>query len=418
MCNSMRKTVVIVFLSMLGSTMFGQEVKHYDLQVDFDVVHKKIAVKGTVDIDFQAQDSLTLALWKYTDIDIIRFDSNRADYSFDTASESPNPYIPDGGKLILRNMKPGKQSVPAYFSYTCDMNSVSGWAKSFTDEWIELGYYTAWFPVHNESRTFTSKITVSMDPGFKVSGSGVVSRDGNNWIITHSWPVFDNVIIASRNLESRNVGGDEIGIEVVYTSFPENDLDSVSIICREIYGFYSQIFGKQEGAYLKYAFNPLEGRGGYSRAKFVSIKTSGFNKNLKGGLAHEMAHFWWNNAATSTWEDWLNESFAEYSMLLYLREKESENTFRSLISRYTEQTEDSPPIWGVDRQGPEAYNALYFKGSLILMEFEEELGTDKFYEFLASVIKNQISNTADFLNLIETELSKEYRVWFENKLKT
>ncbi len=414
----MKKTVAITFFSLLVSAMLGQEVKHYDLKVDFDVVHKMIAVKGTVNIDFQDQDSLTLALWKYTDIDNIQFDSDRADYSFDTAGGSPSPYIPEGGKLILRNMNSRKHSVPVYFSYTCDMKNVSGWAKSFTDDWIELGYYTAWYPVHNESRAFTSRITVSMDPGFKVSGSGVVTRDGNNWIITHSWPVFDNVIIASKNLKSRNVGGEEIGLEVIYTNFPEDDLDSVSIICREIYGFYSQIFGKQEGAYLKYAFNPLEGRGGYSRAKFVSIKTSGLNDYLKGGLAHEMAHFWWNKAETSTWEDWLNESFAEYSMLLYLREKESVNTFNSLINRYKEQTKDSPPIWGVDRQGPEAYNALYFKGSLILLEFEKELGTNKFYRFLASVINNRISSTADFLNLVEKELSKEHRAWFENKLRT
>jgi hypothetical protein len=257
-----------------------------------------------------------------------------------------------------------------------------------------------------------------MDPGFIVSGSGMVAREGDFWTITHSWPVFDNVIIASPDLKSRKAGGEEIGLELVYTSFPEQDLDSVSRVCQDIYGFYSHIFGKQEDAYLKYVFNPLEGRGGYSRAKFVSIKASGFDENLKAGLAHEMAHFWWNKAATSSWEDWLNESFAEYSMLLYLREKDSKDTFDKLIRQYKEQTKDTRPIWGIDRQEPEAYDALYLKGSLILMEFELELGTDTFYEFLATVVKNKISNTADFLNLVENLLSAELRAWFENNLKT
>ena len=86
--------------------------------------------------------------------------------------------------------------------------------------------------------------------------------------------------------------------------------------------------------------------------------------------------------------------------------------------QYKEQTKETPPIWGIDRQGPEAYNALYFKGSLILMEFEKELGKEKFFDFLAAVVNNQISNTADFLDLVENQVSAEYRAWFENKLKT
>ena len=414
----MKTTIATALFSLLACAISGQEIRHYDLKADFDVGQKKVEVEGTVDIDFQGQDSIMLVLWKYTDLRSIKVDTEYADYSFDTAGKSPNQYIPDGGKLVLRNFDAPKQSVPVYFSYACDMQKVSGWAKSFTDDWIELGYYTAWYPVHSESRAFTSVITVSMDPGFKVSGSGVVTHDGNGWIITHSWPVFDNVIIASPDLKTRKAGGDAIGLELVYTSFPEEDLDSVSMVCQDIYGFYSQILGKQEDAYLKYVFNPLEGRGGYSRAKFVSIKASGFNQSLKAGLAHEMAHFWWNKAATSSWEDWLNEAFAEYSMLLYLREKDSEDAFSRLIMQYKEQTKDSPPIWGIDRQGPEAYNTLYFKGALILMAFEEELGTDRFCGFLASLVNKQISNTADFLNLVETQVSAKYRTWFEHKLKT
>jgi len=414
----MKKTIAFSLCCLFVSAISGQEIRHYDLKVDFDVGQKRITVAGTVDIDFQGQDSIALVLWKYTDIHSIKVDNKNAEYSFDTAGKSPNQYIPDGGKLTLRNIEAQKQSVPVYFSYGCDMQNVSGWAKSFTDDWIELGYYTAWYPVHNESRAFTSEIEVSMDPGFQVSGSGMVSREGNNWVITHSWPVFDNVIIASPNLKTRKVGGDKIGLELVYTTFPEEDLDSVSMVCQEIYGFYSHILGKQEDAYLKYVFNPLEGRGGYSRSKFVSIKTSGSDRNLKSGLAHEMAHFWWNNAATSCWEDWLNESFAECSMLLFLRENDSEGNFNRLIMQYKEQTKETPPIWGIDRQGPEAYNALYFKGSLILMEFEKELGMDKFFDFLAAVANNHISNTADFLDLVENQVSAEYRAWFENKLKT
>ena len=195
----MKTTIATAIFSLLACAISGQEIIHYDLKADFDVRQKRVAVTGTVDIDFQGQDSIMLVLWKYTDIRNIKVDTEYADYSFDTAGLSPNQYIPDGGKLVIRNIHAQKQSVPVYFSYACDMQQVSGWAKSFTDDWIELGYYTAWYPVHSESRAFTSVITVSMDPGYKVSGSGVVTPDRNEWIIAQSWPVFDNVIIASQD---------------------------------------------------------------------------------------------------------------------------------------------------------------------------------------------------------------------------
>lgn len=413
----MKKIITVTLLSLFVSGIFGQEIKHYELKVDFDILQRKINVEGTIEIDFQNKDSITLVLWKNTNIHSIKFDKEGVDYSFDTICKSPNYYIQNGGKLIIRNIQKKNCSKPIYFAYTCDMSNVTGWAKSFSEDWIELGFYTAWYPVHNESKEFTSIITISIDDDFNISGSGIVTEHGNDWIIKHNWPVFDNVIIAAKDLKSKNIGGDEIGLEFVYTKFPEKDLDSITLICQEIYEFYSSILGKQKNAYLKYVLNPLNGQGGYSRTKFVSIKASSYNQYLKEGLAHEMAHFWWKNAVTTTWEDWLNEAFAEYSMLLFLREKDNKETFKNKINQYKEWTINSPPIWGIDRETPEAYTALYNKGSLILMEFEERLGSDAFYLFLRTLLSKKINTTTDFLNLVEMELSIEYRIWFENKLK-
>ena len=36
--------------------------------------------------------------------------------------------------------------------YTLYMQEVQGPAKSFNDHWIELGYYTGWYPVCNGNR--------------------------------------------------------------------------------------------------------------------------------------------------------------------------------------------------------------------------------------------------------------------------
>jgi hypothetical protein len=414
----MKNILTILFFFLLTIVAYGQEVKHYDLKVKFNVPKRIIEVEGNVNIDLNNQDSITFTLWKGSYIDNITIDGKSVDYSFDTIGISPNFYIPNGGKLIIKNIKKTQEEVPIHFIYKCNMENVAGWAKSFSDEWIELGFYTAWYPVHNASKKFTSSIIVTIDKSFTVSGSGIVTRQGNEWKITHNWPVFDNVIIAAKGLKTIKIREEKIALDLVYTTFPEKDLDSTSIKCKEIYKFFSSIFGTPDDSYLKFVINPLKGVGGYGRSKYFSLKASEYNQYLINGIAHEMSHFWWHNAETTTWEDWLNEAFAEYSMLLYLREKYDKEEYNKNIEQYKKWTVNSRPIWEVDRDAPEAYDALYNKGSLILVEFEKKIGTQKFYNFLRILLNKKISNTADFLKLIEFELSKDYRDWFEYKLKT
>jgi len=413
----MKKNLATLVFFILAGISFGQEVKHYDFNVKFDIPQKKIDVEGTVSLDLNNQDSIIFTLWKNTDIKNITVGGESVSFSFDTIGKSPISYIPNGGQLTIKNITKKSDAIPIHFAYTCNMENVTGWAKSFSDKWIELGFYTAWYPVHNTSKNFTSRITVSIDSSFSVSGSGIVTKEGKNWVITHNWTVFDNVIIAAKDLKTKEIRENNVAFDLVYTTFPEKDLDSVAIKCKEVYDFFSSIFGQpQGGSYLKFVLNPLES-GGYGRPKYISFKATGFNQYLINGIAHEMAHFWWNKAETSTWEDWLNESFAECSMLLYLREKDSKEEYNSQIEQSKKLTVNPQPIWGVDRETSKAYVALYNKGPLILLAFEEKIGTAEFYKFLKKLLDNKISNTSDFLKFVESEYSKEYREWFEEELK-
>lgn len=414
----MKNILKAMLFFFFTTIVFGQEVKHYNLKVDFNVTQRIIEVEGNIIIELKNQDSITFTLWKDTKIENITIEGKKVAYSFDTSGKSPNYYIPNGGKLTIKNIKNITKELPIHFAYTCNMENVKGWARSFSDEWIEIGFHTAWYPVHNVSKQFTSSIMVSIDPSFTVSGSGIVTRKSDMWEIVHSWPVFDNVIIAAKGLKTKKIRENKITLDLVYTSFPEKDLDSVSIKCGEIYEFLSKTFGIPGDSYLKFVINPLKGRGGYGRSKYFSLKASEFDQYLIKGIAHEMSHFWWQNAETTTWEDWLNEAFAEYSMLLYLREKYSKEVYDNNIEQFKKWIVNSRPIWGVDREAPEAYDALYNKGSLILLEFEEKLGSGEFYNFLRTLYRKKISNTADFWSLLEIELSRDYRVWFEKKLKT
>ncbi len=415
----MAKIIFIPLLSILSTMLYGQEVKNYNLDVNINVEQKRVDVKGSLLINFENRDSISLILWKNTTIKVINNGKNNVKFTFDTLSPSPLNFIPNGGILAVQNPDKGTKLQQIHFNYSCDMQrNMQGFGKSFTEDWIEIGYYTAWYPVHVESKHFTSIIKIWIDDSYKVSGSGIVTKKDDHWQMDHTWEIFDNVIISSKDLKTRKKNNGSIWIETVYTTFPEEDIDSVYKTLNDVLSFYESQFGSENGmSYLKFYINSSVGKGGYGRKNYVSMKASVFNLYIIRGIAHEIAHNWWINAENTTWEDWLNEAFAEYSMLMYIKERMGIEYYNELIAAYESRSINSPPIWGVDRDSGEAYTSLYEKGSLLLVELEQRLGKDHMTSFLRQLIDRSISNTDEFLKFLEEFSSQETRIWFENKLK-
>ncbi|MDR1056332.1 MAG: hypothetical protein LBL90_11070 [Prevotellaceae bacterium] len=396
------------------------QIESYQLNLYIDVESKAIKVDGYVNVNFHNNDSINLVLWGKTDIEEINCNGQNVKYYFDTLSKSPIIYIPDGRKLTVEKVRDTSKKQKLYFKYTCDMSDVNDWGRSFENEWIEIGYYTAWYPVNKNSENFTaSSVRIHIDPRYKVSGSGLVERKDNVWKMTQNWEAYDIVIIASENLKSKKLQVGNTTIETVYTTFPQSDIDSVLAEFKYVLDFYTELFGPTgEGdSYSKLVLNPLEGGGGYSRKNYISLKSHKFDGSLGCGIAHEMAHFWWNKANSTTWHDWINEAFAEYGMLLYVKEKWGDRLFESYIEAYKVNSSNSCPIWGIDRAKPEAYTALYEKGSLILNDLQQITGYERFFEFVRCILDNHIKTTTDFLNLTQLQLGENMRDWLESKLK-
>jgi hypothetical protein len=293
-----------------------------------------------------------------------------------------------------------------------------GFGKMFSDEWIEMGYYSAWYPVHEESRNFISEIRVFIEKDVKISGSGLVTKKDGYWHMIQPWESFDIIIVASKELKTKKIEKKNIHVETVYTTFPKSDIDSIAVAFSDVLEFYNSLYGNQDGeVYLKFIIDPTDGTGGYGRKNLIRLKATSFNYYFKLGIAHELSHTWWQKADTKTWEDWLNESFAEYSMLLYLRERIGTELYNETLERYKRNSENMPAVWGIERTSDRAYTTLYEKGSLLLTELEKKLSKENMEAFLRLLIHKSINNTADFLKLLEEFSSLEIRDWFESELK-
>lgn len=392
-------------------------VKRYDILLDIDVEKKTLAVTLTAQIDFKGSKSIDFTLWKYSDIKHIRSKNKELAYSFDTKAKSSNTYIRQGAPLRLT--VPKKKGVCSItFDYTCNLDSLDTWMSSMEKYWVQLGYYVAWFPVNSDSRDFTANVSVSINEGYTVSGSGIVKYKDDKWEMLQPWGGFDLQIVASPTLKSKKLTSDGRTFEVVYTDFADADADSALFACREALQFYTRLFKTNpSNDYMKFLVVP-RGGGGISRKNFIAYATKRFNEHFKTAIGHEMGHFWWNKAPTFSWEDWLNEGFAEFSMLWYIKCHFDKHVFDCYLEACRENARHACPIYEVDRDAPEAYDALYNKGALLLYDLEQKVGEQRFFEFMQGVAEREITSTTLLLDYAEEVFGKEIRKWIENRIKS
>jgi hypothetical protein len=120
--------------------------------------------------------------------------------------------------------------------------------------------------------------------------------------------------------------------------------------------------------------------------------------------AHELAHQWWGNLVTSEsyQDDWLMESLANYSALMYLEKRKGTKAMEQVLDLYRSHllakrpdgttVESSGPItWGgrlLAAYGEDVWRVIvYEKGSWIIHMLRRYMGDDRFARLLAELPK-------------------------------
>jgi aminopeptidase N len=135
-------------------------------------------------------------------------------------------------------------------------------------------------------------------------------------------------------------------------------------------------------------------------------------------IAHELAHLWWCRADVRTWEDWLNESLAEYSALLAVRERFGDAAADGLLARKQADMPGLPPVRGLPRDHEQAHAVLYGKGCVLLHELAESVGTETFGRLLRQATETALSSTDEFLELLASLAGREAAGRFGRSLET
>lgn len=398
---------------------------HYYIDLMIEPETKFIKVEGTFKVPVLGEIPEIYVFYLHRQLNIHKFSINSRQLFHIDNAPSDIRYMPEAKKIILNTIDADKNTDYLEFHYAYSGNITKRpefLANTLTEEWVELGLYFPWFPILFDKTEFTYKVNISIDPSYTVFSIGEHFQDDNINTFKNVYPTSDIVIVASQDLKIRIEQIQSHKLYLVYYSLGHETIDILINDIDHIYEYFNNIFGKNEGS-IALVESKREKGGGYSRPGglflpgFENADYIQYRIGYQRYLAHEVSHNWWQLADSTTWQDWLNESFAEYSALMFLRETSGIEEFNKRIKGFMENISDTLPIWEIDRNDENAHTVLYEKGPVLLYRLEAKIGNDAFISLCQGILEEKIRTTEDFLKYLEYHIDKETRVWFEKLLK-
>lgn len=410
---------ILLHLLLISASIKATTVPQYTIRTRFTVDKQSIHVALTLLLERRTEpaDTLRFLLNKNARIQSLSGADRALTFQFDSSGKSPNRYQPDARVLLISVASLPTGPTALSMEYDCFLGDMQKAGCAYTADYIELSGYENWFPYNDAYGKFTFRVSAQIDPSYRISGTGQVSGSPGNWLLAQDKPVDDIVLVASPLLKTKVYDQPTGAIRVDYFKLSESKADSILVNCQAVYAFYTQLFGPIEKSALTIFINPSRDRTSYARSGFISFQIKGQAiSQINRGIGHEIGHFWWNRGNTDAWEDWLNESFAEYSSLLYLRQEQGVEAFDKEIGLYRRESEGLLPIRGMNRSYAQASTVLYRKGPVILHELEQRVGSPAFNQLLRETVSQKITQTNDWLRLVERLCSPADRQWIDNAL--
>lgn len=169
----------------------------------------------------------------------------------------------------------------------------------------------------------------------------------------------------------------------------------------------------------KEAFNPTMGE-----------DNKAFSRGINERFAHEIAHQYWGHVVKmgSLEEQWVTESFAEYSSALLMKNLKK-GAYDKMLAYWKANASDSTEVSSIPLANRIAIasdpgagfrhrtHLIYDKGAYLLAALHKQLGDDKFLTFMRSlqgIFAWQYLTTPDMARLLQRIDGKDYMPFFES----
>lgn len=188
----------------------------------------------------------------------------------------------------------------------------------------------------------------------------------------------------------------------LYHSFDE--VKQMCQIASYIYQFYSEKFSPSLYQQLYLVLNPRFENGAYVRNDTVYLvdRVEGLDLETFYHLAHEISHLWWQNSNLKKEEGWINETFAQYSALLLMKEKYGEKAYQDIMNDYKEKVKDLPSLSQINEGTPHdiVFLVHYDKGPYLFHLLQQEIGQERMLDVLKRSYQKKIKTGQDFMKIV------------------
>lgn len=404
--------VILGVLCFCGPALSQEKTEPivYDLKVRIEPAQGSISVSGTMEIPAATRtpEGFTFALHETFVIRKLLICGNEVKHSAVAKESVPvQPASQEVNVVLPAHTPPG--SVHMQIEYDGKLKNLPefgaspDWRHSLDDQinsrMVELASYSSWYPQFPFGVPLQVELEVNL-PGKWVSiCSGKRTdrqlqgdREITRWISSKD---IDIVVLASPNYKEKSFRQSGVDVQIYYTQIPDQFIQNEVGQIAGVVGLFTDRLGRASfsTAGVKHVYSPKrkgQGKAGFSRPGLI-VTSEGLTLealaadpkfSLFQGIAHEVAHFWWNFGAGQG--DWINEAFAEYFSAIAVEKLVSADQYNAVLADYGKQVKELPPAAPSlaivpFADGQDIFVVRYYNGALMLNKLRKALGDEQFF---------------------------------------
>lgn len=309
-------------------------------------------------------------------------------------------------KRVTLEIPEGTNSITMIYS-----GEISGWHNIISDDYVALNFYSAWYPIfENYDMSIIKDVTIK-----NISDLTVIKgkKIGSKWGYQSS--DFDCNISAIKNCNLISLDNIKPKLDIYFRNNKKEEVKLLAQSFEEIIKHFTGLLGVESninGTFDIIITNSDES--GYCRKELIVLSDLLSDRiNTDAFLAHECGHIWSMGADVSSWEDWLNETFAEVLSLNFIKKQYGTEVYMQRINYIRRIAEKSPQIKSENGERPEA---VHFKGTYLMHRLSEKFGEDKMIEVIKLFVKSEKKTTRALLNDVKESVGEDVARFIEDNL--